>query len=156
MHVLTRAGCVLNSGSMRVICTRLLHGTSSSSFLTRSLIHAHDTVAACASTMRRANAASGLGKGQTSNASRAWRPRLLGEPPENCARTQIRLPRLCFERSLRVSLAATTSLEHLSEESGPCILPRLDSELKPDSSPSSTESQISPCKVADTVEAVRA
>jgi len=96
--------------------------------------------------MRRANAASGLGKGQTSNASRAWRPRLLGEPPENCARTQIRLPRLCFERSLRVSLAATTSLEHLSEESGPCILPRLDSELKPDSSPS-TESQTSPCKL---------
>lgn len=55
---------------------------------------------------------------------------------------------------MRVSLAATFSLEHLSEECGPCILPRLDSELKPDSSPS-RESQISSCKVADTVEAVR-
>lgn len=81
-----------------------------------------------------------LVEAKTSNASRAWRPRLLGGPPENRTRTQIRFPRLCFERSMRVSLAATTSLEHLSEECGPCILPRLDSELKPDSSPS-TESR---------------
>lgn len=41
------------------------------------------------------------------------------------------IPRLCFERSMRVSLAPAIILGHLSGECGPCIGP---SGLKPNSS----------------------